>query len=640
MYRRLLTILHIHFLPFASAGTRFLAATILIACYFSVSSFAAVTSGGTCPASAPVTGNNCFFIAANGSDSNSGTTESTPWLHAPGMPNWNCTGNCSFTPPGVGGSLAGYGFILRGGDTWHFGNSSASPYTGGTWLIYNWAGNSSTCTYTNRTGCVYWGVDTTWYNSTVCGSSWCRPILNGDNPLSTSRVSSCAYKIGANNRMVSLGSGTDYYNVFDNFELLGLCAQSQSNTNQNTDVYLQDAGSGITGQGMLYVLNVYIHGWTASNAAGTQSHGSVAACQSFGDCAVPGFVMGGGNQSLWTISNIVIDGSDSDDRVFAWAFAPTFYYFKDSIVRYTTQGVSQNCHDIHDNIFEHMDIPDVPTHGNVLECNTDSPGNLPVVPSGTPNLAYNNIFRHDSTRFPGSGNPDFWLCPNSTPEYWFNNLLYDLGGEGWSIAGPAQYPSCSNSGGQYMFNNTLVDLPGGQPCHLQTASNGTNGQYLTVLNEHLINTNYDAGGGGCTGYNDSSNVQMSDTAATSQGYTLGTAGSSQGNTCANEGSTPCAPTSSSDGTVNTGANRMAYCNVLAGYTSEYAISTEAANACTFSTTDGCLYNTTTHTMTCSTQMAVARPPAGVWNAGAYQYSASNPPPPAVQPPTSLTAATH
>jgi len=77
-----------------------------------------------CPSGAPVTGNHCYFIAANGSDANSGTSESSPWLHAPGMP--NCTANCAAHTP-----VAGEGFIFRGGDTWHFGNSSASPYTGG-----------------------------------------------------------------------------------------------------------------------------------------------------------------------------------------------------------------------------------------------------------------------------------------------------------------------------------------------------------------------------------------------------------------------------------------------------------------------------------------------------------------------------
>src|ERR1035437_10304250 len=58
---------------------------------------------------------NCYFISAAGADTNNGTSESTPWAHAPGMP--KCTGTCASTTP-----AAGEGFIFRGGDAWHFGN--------------------------------------------------------------------------------------------------------------------------------------------------------------------------------------------------------------------------------------------------------------------------------------------------------------------------------------------------------------------------------------------------------------------------------------------------------------------------------------------------------------------------------------
>src|SRR6266496_904435 len=56
---------------------------------------------------------NCYYIAANGSDANSGTSKTSPWLHAPGMT--GCSGNCASHTP-VGGET----FILRGGDAWHY----------------------------------------------------------------------------------------------------------------------------------------------------------------------------------------------------------------------------------------------------------------------------------------------------------------------------------------------------------------------------------------------------------------------------------------------------------------------------------------------------------------------------------------
>ena len=188
---------------------------------------------GTCPANAPMAGNHCYFVAATGSDSNNGTSESTPWLHAPGMP--NCTASCAALSAGNGG----IGIILRGGDTWHSGNSSASPYTGGTWDLYDWfsysyAGANPGCNYEGtQTGCLYIGVDPTWYS----GSSWARPILTGDNSLLSgigSFVGSCAYQIPTtgfgSNVLVDMPGWT----IVDSLELTGLCS-NYTGTSNSTD---------------------------------------------------------------------------------------------------------------------------------------------------------------------------------------------------------------------------------------------------------------------------------------------------------------------------------------------------------------------------------------------------------------------
>jgi hypothetical protein len=554
----------------------------------------AFASGGTCPANSPVQGSNCYFVAANGSDSNNGTSESTPWLHAPGMP--SCTANCTAVTP-----APGMGFIFRGGDTWHFGNSGASPYTGGEWSMNNWWGTDTSCQYEGlHTGCIYWGVDQAWYS----GSSWARPILNADNPLSTSAVSSCAYQVAPSTSNVIVQAGVDDY--IDNFEWTGFCSsRNPASGGPFSDMYLQYGGSGISGSGMLLIANNYFHGWTVTTTAG-QSNSTL-----------PCTIINGGNNGLQSMWNNVIDGSDSVSRGCSWGTFPSFYHFKDNIVRYTTQGVGQWCHDIHDNIFEYMQGPIWPTHANVLECNANASGNAVNQPAGTPNVVYNNIFRHDAPAV--SSNPDFWTCPNSTAEYWFNNLMYDLAGEGWSIAGPAGYSGCPNTGGQYMFNNTLVDMT--QPCSLNTLNNGTNGQYLTVMNEHLINASFDTFvSPGCTGRTSATNIATSLTTAVTQGYLLGTGGTAQSNTCANESSTPCAPTIASNSTIATGTNQQAYCTTLASYKSEPAISFEAANACKNGTSDGCSYNTTNHTMSCPTRGVITRPASAAWDSGAYQFN--------------------
>src|ERR1035437_251590 len=116
---------------------------------------------GACPSGLPsgLTGNHCYYVSAAGSDSAAGTTEGTAWLHAPGMP--NCSGSCATVQSGFGsaGSIIHVGIIFRGGDSWHFGNSSATPYTGGEWQWF-WQGTTASCVYeVSTSGCNYIGVD-------------------------------------------------------------------------------------------------------------------------------------------------------------------------------------------------------------------------------------------------------------------------------------------------------------------------------------------------------------------------------------------------------------------------------------------------------------------------------------------------
>ena len=565
---------------------------------------------GACPASAPVTGNHCYFIAANGADTNNGTSQSTPWLHAPGMP--NCSGTCATVQSSFGGAgtkNAGVGLIFRGGDTWHFGNASLNPYTGGTWTP-QWDGDQSTCVYEGtQTGCFYVGVDTSWYT----GGSWKRPILTGDNPTSTTTVSSCAYHTGSRNYLVQLDASP--YQYWDSFEMTGLCGD----TPYSDSAYITNNGIDQPPNTpmMTFYVNLYMHGWTVSTAT---AQGSSLVCE----------VFHGGSLGTW--DHVVVDGADSNPGTCAWGTFPDIHHMRDSIFRYTTQGVANWCHDIHDNIWEYLYNPYVPTHGNALECNSDATGNAKGQPQNTPNVYYNNIMRHFDPSMGKNGQVDLWFCPTQMPEYWFNNLMYDLNpaanGGSWDIAGPAGY-GCNNSGGQFMFNNTLVDTI--QPCHLNDINNGTGGKYLTVLNEHLINAPYD--GTGCTGGASSgTNISMSDATATSQGYTTGSPGYSSPNNCANDSTAPCGPTSANNSTVGVGGTHQTYCTTLASYSSEPAIGTDAANACQYGTTDGCAYNSTSHTMVCPAQAAVAR--LTKWDAGGYQYNTQDPPP---NPPTGLSA---
>jgi len=97
-----------------------------------------------------------YYIAANGSDSNNGTSESAPWEHLPGMPTW--TG--SHTP------AAGDTFILRGCDDW--GNSNFP-------VNWKWSGTSGSPITIDR--------DTTWYNTSNCPSGWNRPKFDAGSAV-------------------------------------------------------------------------------------------------------------------------------------------------------------------------------------------------------------------------------------------------------------------------------------------------------------------------------------------------------------------------------------------------------------------------------------------------------------------------
>src|SRR5271154_3352628 len=164
-------------------------------------------SPGTCPSAANYTNpanptgslvtlsslgiTGCYFVAASGLDTNAGTSEALPWLHSPGM------GNCSNTCAGVNlkTSTGGIGIVFRGGDTWHFGNSSAAPYTGTFSACFNnGASAAAFCLAdiksTSSGSPIYIGVDVTWFT----GGSWARPIFTADNPLcnvNTANGSTC-----------------------------------------------------------------------------------------------------------------------------------------------------------------------------------------------------------------------------------------------------------------------------------------------------------------------------------------------------------------------------------------------------------------------------------------------------------------
>lgn len=538
-------------------------------------------SGATngCPSGALVTGNHCYFIAANGSDANSGSSESSPWLHAPGMP--SCTGNCAAHTP-----VAGEGFIFRGGDTWHFKNTGAAPYTGGKW-IWTWSGNSS--------GGIYVGVDKTWYT----GASWTRPIMSGDNATSTSPVSSCTYDESTFN---FLNLATTSYNTFDNLEFTGLCWHgNQANANESICCAGYIAWNGTSSTPSNNTLeNFYIHGWTHVSFSCSTSGGEPT-----GNCDGAFGITGSADSSFGIgdqIIGVVIDGSDSDPHSLMgiqWAC----YDVHDSVIRYNSNGaVCNNNHTWHDNLEEYIEQSgDGVTHSNAVEFNTEST-------TSSINLFYNNIDRHLFTGGGCTGEVAVWITPQ-TSEYIFNNLEYDkdcnanffdlTAGSGWNA---------------YVFNNTWV-LPDSGAVNANPS--GTTAYWY---NNHCL---VPGGGTASSCYAGSgtlhylTNVVQDTTVASGQGYV------------ATE-TFAYSPTAQGNATVGTGTNEQAYCSALssAGFS-------DAATACQSDTKYSCTYDTTSRSVSCPARTPVLRPASGPRDVGAFQFSSSQAQAP--QPPSGLRA---
>jgi hypothetical protein len=138
----------------------------------------------------PALGATHYVDYATGSDTNNGTSTSTPWKHAPGMKGLTpsgsstgdgCSNNCASYTPAPGDFI-----ILKGGTVW--------PYTVLPWQWPSNAGSGSTSTYgCAGTGCIYVGNAvgaglSAWNSGKVTGV-WLTRDLGGWTPSSTPAIS-------------------------------------------------------------------------------------------------------------------------------------------------------------------------------------------------------------------------------------------------------------------------------------------------------------------------------------------------------------------------------------------------------------------------------------------------------------------
>jgi hypothetical protein len=564
---------------------------------------AARAAGGACPSDAQYinpanpTGSfvtlaslgvtNCFYIAANGSDSNSGTSESTPWQHAPGMPNCASGSACHITP------VPGEGFIFRGGDTWHY--FTGSPQVG---LPSGWPTGSkpnswdwiASGTANNE---IYIGVDKSWFT----GSAWARPVFTNDNPTSTGAVSSCAFPQG-NLNDITLDS-VQYVQI-DNFEFTGMCWNDLvQNNGVNSHVYLEHFPNGPVS--FETISNNYFHGWTHLPFTPT----TCGANPPSGVCNGPTAIDG---QTATTQGTLIVfnvcDGADSDDLSFACVFGDGYDVEENVMRHFGGTQILNNCHILANNLFEYINnSPDDRTHSDLWFC---------IGEYASDSFFYNNLFRFVGTEYNEPLSAVLWFnANNGFTDYVFNNVGHDVN----CAANCNNFgdPSSPHAGQiSLVYNNTWESMNNTSIWKNQNSTSYT----VTTANNHYI-TNLGTGCASVWG-GQFPNINGGNTSCSGDVFQTIAAANAQGYKSAND----YAPTATSTATVGKAAN-------------DFGMGSTFGPAFLQSTSNGCAYNVANHTVICPAITMANRLSSGNWDAGAYISggSTANQPP----APTSLTA---
>ena len=517
-----------------------------------------------------------YYVAANGSDSNNGTSQSSPWAHAPGMS--AATGLAASTRINAGDSI-----IFRGGDTWHFNSTAPSIST------WKWTANGSSGSN------IYIGVDQTWYT----GSSWTRPVLTGDNPANTSFVGSCAHDL-SNTAPISI-DGT--YWQFDNFEITGICWSSTGNNGNG--FFTANAGPG-------QFSNIYCHGWTATSGSSDNFPCFTAFFSGSTDITVgPGVVVDGSDSPHFTAGSSSCQSIRGDACASGQAMnGSRFANVYQSVFRYVSNIlVTSDCKTIHDNLFEYLyetySGASGVQHPNVMNCLGGT--------ANTDLYFYNNTIRNTFVH------EDVYLALR-TNAYVFNNVFFN-NMSCPSGCSPAGFMYVNNAGGAnstvsfYFYNNTvdsssLVDFAPSNAPLLPFSGNGI------FQNNHFIGI---SSLGGAYTNSGAASLKVSDNG--NEVYQTVSAANGQGYTASNN----YAPTGSGGATVGTGANLSGNCSVFSS-DNDFCMGT-SGSVLEANGSGGQLANFPAINMT-------SRPASSAWDAGAYMYGSSTS---KLNPPTNLSA---
>lgn len=503
-----------------------------------------------------------FYIAANGSDSNNGTSKTSPWLHAPGM-------------PGAGGKPASYSpqpgdnFVFRGCDTWTFSSSWRIPSSGS-------GGGPIT----------YGGEDQSWYNASVCPSSWSRPIFSGGGAY---------FGTAGPTNFVEMGSHA--YLTIDNIEFTGM--------------YVTGAGNGfyidLATATNFVISNNYFHGAAVPNPGGLTSGGASG--------AIWGQGLPSGNNGKVFLN--VIDFGDSTlgaQSVLDGINVSNTEVYENYLANMDTCMVGA-LWVIHDNVFYNCGVPAQGNglHANQVESNGDggaggglyynnvfvspdiaetngSPILLQIAPQpGSTTYAFNNVFE-DST----NGRPPI-SCSHGSNSAAGTCIVFNNTVECGRDSGPTQ--SCGEAGDGGSLSNGIIE--------------GNYNHFITSQSPSKVMVVMNAGKATMT---PNPNLVETLSQANNEGYTM---------------STGFAP-SAGGSTIGAGGSATTYtslCNTIgATFGASYG------QACQSDTTLGVTYDTANHTVRYPARSPHQRPTSGNWDAGAFFFGSGG-----INPPTGLAA---
>lgn len=527
--------------------------------------------GGTCPSganyinSANPTGafvtlsslgvTSCFFISQAGLDTNTGIDEAHPWKHMPGMA--SCANTCSSTTP-----AAAEGFILRGCDTWV---NADMP------ILWNWSGSSGSP--------IYIGVDKTWFNSSVCPSTWNRPIWNAQKTDIATRDAIFTPSWSGNTSFVTL----------DNIEMIQLnCVAPCNEDPQGYVVAFNDMDHWIE-------QNLYLHAWNIP---------------SDNNCKLVKMGAAPTNNKFWFS---VIDGSDATG---ASPAGGTCFGLANAIPNEIGWNV---IHDLTNPIVGNSGTTTTFIHDNRVYNGTGSnsgvnhPNMIEILNNNGRTELYNNVVYNQEA----AGAFYVALCSNS--DAW-NNVIYNGGSS--DNQPPITLDDDCGSDTTFTsnyYNNTLQT--GGATAIRVNGRSLPGVGPVVVKNNHFIDSNgstaTDGTGAVCYNQPGSCDPVVSYTESNSVPQT---------NAAANANSSPhfdqyasgqtfaFSPVASTNSTVGAGTN------LSSSATGNLAsLQNDTSYACTQQTVSGVVQ------VVCPARTVNARPGSGAWNSGAYQFTTASAP---------------